>query len=395
MKPIIEVNNIWKQYNIGGEKQKYLSLREQITNAFSFKNKKKTFWALEDIAFEVFQGDCIGIVGRNGAGKSTLLKILSRITPPTKGNIKLKGRVASLLEVGTGFHPELTGRENIYLNGAILGLRKQEINRKFDEIVDFSGVERFLDTALKHYSSGMKLRLAFSVAAYLEPEILLIDEVLAVGDTEFQRKCIGRMNEVTQEGRTVIFVSHDLEAVRKLCRRGIILDNGRVKEEGEISEIVDKYLINFAKDTNKSLAKINNQQILDEFKIEHFSINWEHRMMELNLNIEGGDLKNIKSIVYNIYSIGGQRISLLDLRQDFFKHTSTNTSRSIKIKTKADFKNYVEGMYFISLWIEHQNGNWYTSDNIGFELVNNQFENIKYPSKWRGYFEIASTNEVS
>ncbi|RYF82648.1 MAG: ABC transporter ATP-binding protein, partial [Chitinophagaceae bacterium] len=203
----------------------YVALRDVLTQALRRREKRnaeRTFWALNDINLQIEQGERIGIIGRNGAGKSTLLKIISRITPPTKGRVVLEGRVASLLEVGTGFHPELTGRENIYLNGSILGLKKTEINAKLDEIIAFSGVESFIDTALKHYSSGMQLRLAFSVAAHLEPEILLIDEVLAVGDIEFQKKCLGKMEEVSREnGRTILFVSHNLEAVLKFCNRTI------------------------------------------------------------------------------------------------------------------------------------------------------------------------------
>lgn len=228
MKPILEVKNVWKSYKIGARQERYLSLRDSMVGFL--KNgwqKKETFWALKDVSFDVYPGETLGIIGRNGAGKTTLLKILSRITPPTKGSIKVRGRLASLLEVGTGFHPELTGRENIYLNGSILGLKRREINRQFDAIVDFSGVEDFLDTPLKHYSSGMQLRLAFAVAAHLEPEILLIDEVLAVGDAEFQRRCIGKMDEVSKSGRTVLFVSHNQGAVKQLCTKGMVIDKGQ------------------------------------------------------------------------------------------------------------------------------------------------------------------------
>jgi lipopolysaccharide transport system ATP-binding protein len=198
-------------------------------------------WSLKDINFEIQQGDVLGIVGKNGAGKSTLLKILSRVTAPTTGNIKVRGRIASLLEVGTGFHPELTGRENIFLNGAILGMRKHEIKSKFDEIIDFAGVERFIDTPVKRYSSGMYVRLAFAVAAHLEPEILIIDEVLAVGDAEFQKKCLGKMKDVSGTGRTVLFVSHNLTAVQTLCNKGILIENGTLTESGFIQQVVEKY----------------------------------------------------------------------------------------------------------------------------------------------------------
>lgn len=201
-------------------------------------------WALKDINFEVQQGEILGIIGKNGAGKSTLLKLLSRVTAPSTGNIKVKGRIASLLEVGTGFHPELTGRENIYLNGAILGMTKTEIRNKFDEIVDFAGVDKYIDTPVKRYSSGMYVRLAFAVAAHLEPEILVVDEVLAVGDAEFQKKAIGKMQQVSHnEGRTVLFVSHNMGSVRKLCNKGILLENGSKTLEGEINEVIDRYLL--------------------------------------------------------------------------------------------------------------------------------------------------------
>ena len=205
--------------------------------------KKEDFWALKDVSFEVEKGEALGIIGRNGAGKSTLLKILSRITEPTTGRIEINGRVASLLEVGTGFHHELTGRENIFLNGAILGMSRLEIRRKFDEIVDFAGVEKFLDTPVKRYSSGMYVRLAFAVAAHLEPEVLVVDEVLAVGDAEFQKKCLGKMKEVSEgEGRTVLFVSHNLAAIRNLCTKGILLNGGQIEIAGEIDMVTNKYL---------------------------------------------------------------------------------------------------------------------------------------------------------
>lgn len=242
MKPIIEVKDLSKEYKRGAQKEQYLSLREQVFKSFKSGKKKDKFWALKDINFDVYPGDSLAIIGKNGAGKSTLLKILSKITPPTRGEIIVRGRLASLLEVGTGFHPELTGRENIYLNGSILGLGRQEINRQFDAIVDFSGVDAFLDTPLKHYSSGMQLRLAFSVAAHLEPEILVIDEVLAVGDSVFQQKCIDKMTEVSQSGRTLIFVSHNMQALKKLCESSLILSNGSMQAVGDTEQIVSQYL---------------------------------------------------------------------------------------------------------------------------------------------------------
>jgi lipopolysaccharide transport system ATP-binding protein len=254
MSSIIEVNNLSKSFTISheGTKENYTALRdvmvEKAKKLFSFSRpqsvvSREDFWALKDVSFNIQQGDRVGIIGRNGAGKSTLLKILSRITEPTKGNIKIRGRVASLLEVGTGFHPELTGRENIFLNGAILGMSRAEIKQKFDEIVDFSGVEKFLDTPVKRYSSGMYVRLAFAVAAHLEPEILIIDEVLAVGDAEFQKKCLGKMEDVSKnEGRTVLFVSHNLQAISSLTNKLILLNQGQKVFDGDTNNGIKEYL---------------------------------------------------------------------------------------------------------------------------------------------------------
>jgi len=262
----IKVENLSKQYKIGIAKYRHNSLRDHLTewaksqfvrngrhSPSSFQpssvsvqptpveGRLDTFWALKDISFEIKQGETVGFIGKNGAGKSTLLKLLSRITQPTRGYAEIHGRVGSLLEVGTGFHPELTGRENIYLNGAILGMKKAEIARKFDEIVDFSGIEKFLETPVKRYSSGMYTRLAFSVAAHLDPEILIVDEVLAVGDSEFQRKCLDKMEDVGNEGRTVLFVSHNMLAVTRLCKRAILLQGGRVVEDGSPHQVVSAY----------------------------------------------------------------------------------------------------------------------------------------------------------
>ncbi len=246
MKPILEVQHISKKFSLGAQQQSYLSLRDTIAKPFKQKQKvDKTFYALNDVSFDVYPGESTGIIGRNGAGKSTLLKILSKITPPTNGKIICRGRVASLLEVGTGFHPELSGRENIYMNGSILGMRKNEIDKHFDAIVDFSGVEKFLDTPLKRYSSGMQLRLAFAVAAHLEPEILIIDEVLAVGDADFQKKCLGKMNEISRSGRTVLFVSHDLSAVSTLTEKSILLEKGKIVKFDTTSSVIQAYSSNF------------------------------------------------------------------------------------------------------------------------------------------------------
>jgi lipopolysaccharide transport system ATP-binding protein len=246
-RPIIDVQGIGKRYRIGARRERYLSLRDEIVKGFRRVvgrggDSATDFWALRDVSFGVEEGDAVGIIGRNGAGKSTLLKILSKITPPTEGTITMRGRVASLLEVGTGFHPELTGRENIYLNGAILGMTRREIVRKFDEIVAFAEVDKFLDTPVKRYSSGMYVRLAFAVAAHLEPEILVVDEVLAVGDAEFQKKCLGKMGEVARGGRTVLFVSHNMSAIQALCKKTLLLHQGRFKSYGLTNDAVHEYL---------------------------------------------------------------------------------------------------------------------------------------------------------
>lgn len=248
---VIQCDGLGKRYRIRHQQaERYKALRDVLTVGArnllrpgrASRPEIEDFWALEDVSFEVRRGEVLGIIGRNGAGKSTLLKILSRITEPTRGRVVMEGRVASLLEVGTGFHPELTGRENIYLNGAILGMSRAEIKARFDEIVAFAEVERFLDTPVKRYSSGMYVRLAFAVAAHLEPEILIIDEVLAVGDAEFQRKCLGKMQDVSSDGRTVLFVSHQMASVQKLCSRGLLLASGRVQESGPIAGVVQRYL---------------------------------------------------------------------------------------------------------------------------------------------------------
>lgn len=259
---VIEVRDISKQYRLGkigsgmladdlrrvwakmrGKEDPTLSLGE--ANVRAEKGSSDYVWALRDISFDVMKGEVLGVIGTNGAGKSTLLKILSQVTEPTKGSLRVKGRIASLLEVGTGFHPDLSGRENIFLNGAILGMSKAEIRSKFDEIVEFSGVDRYIDTPVKRYSSGMKVRLGFAVAAYLEPEILIVDEVLAVGDAEFQRKCLGKMQDVSeQDGRTILFVSHNMKALQSLCTRAMWLENGQMKKQGDVKEIINEYLYN-------------------------------------------------------------------------------------------------------------------------------------------------------
>ncbi len=274
--PVISVENLSKSYRLGqigtgtlardlsvwwararGKPNPLLKIGQEDRG----NRDGETIWALKDVSFSVEQGEVLGVIGRNGAGKSTLLKVLSRVTAPTSGRVKVKGRIASLLEVGTGFHPELTGRENVYLNGAILGMTREEVTRKFDEIVDFSGVEQFIDTPVKRYSSGMYVRLAFAVAAHLEPEILLVDEVLAVGDAEFQKKCLGKMDEVAHEGRTVLFVSHNMAAVAQLCKNGALLQDGTLKALGPVDPVIKQYLSNDENSrSNDAVRKLSNQR---------------------------------------------------------------------------------------------------------------------------------------
>lgn len=269
----IRASHLGKQYRLGEPQEQYLTFRDVIVNkikaplkAFDPSKSNEMFWALKDVSFDVEQGDVVGIIGRNGAGKSTLLKILSRITTPTEGTVELYGRVGSLLEVGTGFHPEMTGRENIYLNGSILGMKKLEIDEKFDEIVRFSEIEKFLDTPVKRYSSGMYVRLAFAVAAHLDPEILLVDEVLAVGDAQFQKKCLGKMGDVAKEGRTVLFVSHNMNAVEELCNRCILLEGGKIIQNREnVREIINKYIYQNASISNSPEWINNGNQLKNPF----------------------------------------------------------------------------------------------------------------------------------
>jgi lipopolysaccharide transport system ATP-binding protein len=273
LKPILEIKNISKRYRIRHENRPYESLRDTVADLFKGKKtaSKEDFFALQDVDLTIMPGESIGIIGKNGAGKSTLLKILSRITPPTSGSIKVRGSLSSLLEVGTGFHPELSGRENVFLNGAILGIPKSEIKKHFDEIIAFSGVEKFIDTSLKHYSSGMQLRLAFAVSVHLEPDILIIDEVLAVGDAEFQRKCIGKMNEVGKFGRTLLVVSHQLSLIRQLSAKVLYLKNGKVEKFGSTGEVLNLYTQSLS-DSQSGTSTIDETKGEPYFKLKGFSV---------------------------------------------------------------------------------------------------------------------------
>lgn len=354
MPPIIEIQKLGKKYSVRVV-QPYLALRdvvsEKIKNVFSKKrNDANDFWALKDINLTIEKGERIGIIGRNGAGKSTLLKILSKITPPTIGEIKLRGRVASLLEVGTGFHPELTGRENIYLNGSILGLSKKEIDGKLDEIIDFSGVEKFIDTPLKHYSSGMQLRLAFSVAAHLEPEILLIDEVLAVGDIEFQKKCIGKMEEVSKTGgRTILFVSHDLSAISTLTNKCILLEHGQLLSFDETSKVISRYVSSWKESSAYFNDPVDNRPTVTKVELitsggEAIQAHGQPLSIDFDIYMPEADVPNMNLSV-QVFNQLGKAVAynwLFDIEKPFCRKKGIN-----KIRITYPKLRLYKGSYFI------------------------------------------------
>jgi lipopolysaccharide transport system ATP-binding protein len=373
MEPAIEIENLSKKFRIQSNRDAYLSLRDSVQNLFR-KNSKEDFYALKDINFQVEQGESLGIIGKNGAGKSTLLKIISKITPPTTGTITYRGRVASLLEVGTGFHSELTGRENIYMNGSILGMKRAEIKRNFDAIVDFAGVEKFIDTPLKHYSSGMQLRLAFAVAAFLENEILIIDEVLAVGDSEFQKKCIGKMDEVSKSGRTLLFVSHNLSALQSLCTRGIVLKNSMIDYDGNIQKAIEAYNQNFISGTTifelNEVARSRGARfiLLDQIELDS-QIYYPDSPMQISLKLKKNGNVDINSIHLAIL--------VYDLLGNIVYHIGTilaneNTipfSENNKYTFKIQKLNLNSGVYRLTAWLQ---GNGFEQDyvdtNICFEV---------------------------
>jgi lipopolysaccharide transport system ATP-binding protein len=379
MKPILEIKNISKKFLIQHNRQPYLNMRDSIASLFKRKNSvSEDFYALKDISFNVEQGECIGIIGKNGAGKSTLLKVLSRITPPTTGRIVSRGRIASLLEVGTGFHPELTGRENVFLNGSLLGMTRKEIQVKFNEIIDFSGTEKFLDTPLKFYSSGMQLRLAFSVAAFLEPEIMVIDEVLAVGDAEFQKKCIGKMEDVNKHGRTILFVSHDLNAVQNLCKKAILLKDGKITMTGDSGDVINHYLHSgiFATNTWKQLAKI---------KHPHFR--------EITVKLEGQQ-PNLKLIIQSAIKCFPEMVTSF-IAFDIFSKMGTPLGQAIpklepfimpdnkevQIATEIELNGFIPGDYYIDAWIgPHYNETYdWQKECIEFSIIDSPQKNRTYP----------------
>jgi lipopolysaccharide transport system ATP-binding protein len=402
---IITITNLGKRYRIRHEteSQHYVALRDVVADGVKRLFRKapprrgsEDFWALKDISLEIKPGEVMGIIGWNGAGKSTLLKVLSRITQPTAGRIRLKGRVASLLEVGTGFHPELTGRENIYLNGTILGMTKNEIDRKFDAIVDFSGVERFVDTPVKRFSSGMQVRLAFAVAAHLEPEILIIDEVLAVGDAAFQKKCLGKMQDVASEGRTILFVSHDLAAVEKLCSRAIFLEGGRCQMDGPPAQTIARYQSSLGQGAfldlttrsdrkGQGLVKFTRLQTLDEHGTER-SVFLSGKPLRVRMHYRGSESKPLLNCRVSVTVNGWGKTF-------FLASTELHTDDSLTLAPQGFIDMVVDelplslGSYYLGPFIE-VNGiiqDWLDSAALLHVEDGNFYGTGKdYPAGWAG-----------
>jgi lipopolysaccharide transport system ATP-binding protein len=375
MKPILEIQNISKKFIINHEQQSYLSLRDSITGILKKRSVKEDFWALKDVSFDVMPGDTIGIIGKNGAGKSTLLKILSKITPPTNGKIIGRGRIASLLEVGTGFHAELSGRENVFMNGSILGMKRSEIIKNFDAIVDFAGIEKFIDTPLKHYSSGMQLRLAFAVAAFLENEILIIDEVLAVGDAEFQKKCMGKMEDVSRnQGRTVLFVSHNLPSLKTVCEKGVLLKSGKVLSYDKMESIINLYNDN---------SNSKNQTIIEGLKYFHKHI--KVRSVIINgidrNHIVLQENKLVVEIDMDINIATNYELDIHIKKDDVFILSYANFVKNqviffeegrYKFRYEMLIPDLKSGLYKIDLYFTEPFKNWYcVSDGfINLEVIN-------------------------
>ena len=411
--PILKIENLSKQYRLGvvgtgtlshdlnrwwykvrGMEDPYLKIGE--TNDRATTGSSDYVWALKDINIEVQQGEVLGIIGKNGAGKSTLLKILSRVTSPTTGTVKSRGRIASLLEVGTGFHPELTGRENIYLNGAILGMTKEEINAKFDEIVDFAGVARYIDTPVKRYSSGMTVRLAFAVAAHLEPEILVIDEVLAVGDAEFQKKAIGKMQDISKgEGRTVLFVSHNMAAVKNLCTRAIVLVNGSISFEGGVDEAVDFYINNQEKNNvfTRKYSKNYNQTIfirdinfLNPENNNELGTILSGQTIFIEIEIENKDYKGNLSVGVGFYDESDQLV--IHCSTEVINQTYISNGNKLRPRLVIEKWPLPKGEYYINAYIRDGNllldhvvrSKWISVDNGDF------YKSGKLPSWKKGVF---------
>jgi len=417
---IIKIENLSKKYIIGHDKAatgmyRYRSLRDSIAHTCRgivqrirhplSPNIETTaleeFWALRDINLEIKQGDKVGIIGRNGAGKSTLLKILSRITEPTTGKVTIKGRIASLLEVGTGFHPELSGRENIYLNGAVLGMARKEIKKKFDEIVDFAGVEKFLDTPVKRYSSGMYVRLAFAVAAHLDPEILLIDEVLAVGDAEFQKKCLGKMDDVSKQGRTILFVSHNMAAIRQLCNKSILLEKGLLKIEGNTEGIIDTYTnVPLRQDLREFIPKYNNFAYIKNVEVaskggkkNNYTTDDE---IEINIDLVINEFLPGTDLLLFIHSDKlARRLFLIEESLKSIKNKASSQTAKIKITLSSNF--LMKGSYNCEIGILNNVSNYidHHSEVCPFDIEQGTNSFLKYQDRDLGVvFAINARMEI-
>jgi lipopolysaccharide transport system ATP-binding protein len=422
---VIKVENVGKQYRLGmvgtgtvthdirrwwhrvrGLEDPYLKIGE--TNDRTMKGESDLVWALRDISFEVKQGEVLGIIGRNGAGKSTLLKLLSRVTQPTVGSIKVRGRIASLLEVGTGFHPELSGRENIFLNGAILGMTKAEIRSKFDEIVEFSGVERYIDTPVKRYSSGMYVRLAFAVAAHLEPEILIIDEVLAVGDAEFQKKCLGKMKDVSGQGRTVLFVSHNMAAVQNLCSKSMILDNGQLRAIDNTSQIVNQYLSYNLNDDHSVKVDLTNAKRTGSVRNIIDSIWLENSRGEAVRSVFMGEsfsvvftFKSSTTLNNALFGFGienseGERITSLnnEISGDIIPAEISCGTACLRVNSP----NLMDGKYYVSVSVVTNQVEWadYIEQAFSFTVVSyDVYGSGKLISRNQGKIFIQANVEIS
>jgi len=391
----ISCENLGKRYRIG-QRESYKALRDTLTDAVRAPLRRlrsslrsqavepgdtdETFWALKDVSFEVKHGEVIGIIGRNGAGKSTLLKILSRITKPTTGSVEIHGRVGSLLEVGTGFHPELTGRENIYLNGTILGMKKREIKRKFDEIVAFAEIEQFLDTPVKRYSSGMYVRLAFAVAAHLEPEILVVDEVLAVGDAQFQKKCLGKMSDVAKEGRTVLFVSHNMIAVQNLCSRAIMLSSGNLICDANVRQCLEMYTANGQVDGNtwkRDSVKPGRALYIDSVSAALAGEQPEH-ILNLEVKLVSQSWHKPAFMAVDIHSqIGAALMQSIPVLEGFIE--SYNLEHTVLLK--ITLPPLVPGQYVITIWVGSHNAETLDQLNecVSFEIAHSPTKNRTFP----------------
>ncbi|NOT74603.1 MAG: ABC transporter ATP-binding protein [Cyclobacteriaceae bacterium] len=392
MKPVLELHSVSKKFTIHHQ-ESYLSLRDRMSNVLRSSPREEDFWALKDVTFDVNPGDSLGIIGKNGAGKSTLLKILSKITPPTEGKIKGRGRMASLLEVGTGFHPELTGRENVFFNGSLMGMKKKEIVSRFDEIIDFSGTEKFLDTPLKHYSSGMQLRLAFSVAAFLEPEILIIDEVLAVGDAEFQKKCLGKMDDVRKSGRTILFVSHNMAAVSRLCNRSLLLDQGEITAMGTPDQVMHTYLKNREeKKTDRSVIKLAEGISLHDFVFQKSELS-SGDSLHYSFRISSSAPNTISGLALLLYNELNERIGIVDLRSEELLSKSREKNDLIFSGTLNGLQ-LVDGIYHMGIYISSNavQGDFYDLNSFHISLPEGDI--VPYDKQHRGYISFLHEGRI-